>query len=63
MEWRVNCQVVVERDGWLCSHGTPTFTLNPAYVGTDIATVRKVVCDIVDPARIAKEIHVSAVLV
>lgn len=60
MMWVIQCQVVVERDGWSCSHSVPTFNLNPAYVGTDIGQVRKIACAIVDPAGIAKEIHVSA---
>ena len=62
MTWVVQCQVVTEKDGWECSHGTPTFNLLPAFVGTDIGQVVKIAKEIVDPGHYAKEIHVSAVL-
>lgn len=63
MYWVIQCQVVAEQDGWSCSHQVPTFNLMPAMVGVDIGQVRKIACRIVDPARVAKEIHVSMELV
>lgn len=62
MTWTIQCQVVSERDGWTCSHATPTFNLLPGFVGTDIKQVVKIAKAIVDPMGLAQEVHVSAVL-